>query len=109
MPYTAGQPNQGADPSLDKKDASGSGALQIQVGPDGTLTASPAGSKTAAKPATAKPVTKKPITTPNGAPESPMVSGARGGRPVGGGTSKKSPAAIAKPRTPSGNPSTKKG
>jgi hypothetical protein len=44
--------------------------------------------------------------TPNGTPEDPAVSGSRGGRPVGGGESKKSPAAIAKPKTSNGNPAT---
>lgn len=38
--------------------------------------------------------------------EPPAVSGARGGRPVGGGQSKQSPAAIAKPKTGAGNPKT---
>lgn len=41
----------------------------------------------------------------NGGPEAPASSGARGGRPVGGGKSKQSP--TAKPRTPNGNASTK--
>ena len=44
--------------------------------------------------------------TPNGTPEDPAVSGARGGRPIGGGQSTKSPAATAKPKTKNGNPST---
>ena len=59
--------------------------------------------------APAKPASDRPATapaTPNGTPESPKVSGARGGRPVGGGTSPKSPAAMAKPKTSSGNPKT---
>lgn len=47
-----------------------------------------------------------PGDTPNGTPEAPGVSGARGGRPVGGGESKKSPAAQAKPKTSNGNPKT---
>lgn len=42
--------------------------------------------------------------TPNGTPEDPKLAGKRGGRPAGGGTGKQSPAAIAKPRTPKGNP-----
>ena len=46
--------------------------------------------------------------TPNGTAEAPAVSGRRGGRPVGGGTRKQSPAAMAKPKTNTGNPSTKK-
>ena len=57
-----------------------------------------------AAPAAAKPAAKP---TPNGTGESPKVSGARGGRPAGGGESKKSPAATAKPKTDNGNPSTK--
>jgi hypothetical protein len=48
-----------------------------------------------------------PTPTPNGTPESPKVSGDRGGRPKGGGTSPASPAATAKPKTRTGNPSTK--
>ncbi len=51
---------------------------------------------------------KAPAKTPNGTAEAPGVSGARGGRPAGGGTSKTSPAAVAKPKTANGNPSTKK-
>lgn len=43
---------------------------------------------------------------PAKAVEPPAVSGARGGRPVGGGQSKRSPAAIAKPKTGAGNPKT---
>ncbi len=49
----------------------------------------------------------KPAATPNGTPESPKVSGDRGGRPAGGGNSPQSPAATAKPKTRTGNPSTK--
>lgn len=48
-------------------------------------------------------------TTPNGTPEAPSVSGGRGGRPKGGGSSKKSVQGQVKPRTSSGNPSTRKG
>lgn len=44
--------------------------------------------------------------TPNGTPEAPGVAGGRGGRPPGGGQSKQSPQAIAKPRTKQGNPKT---
>lgn len=47
--------------------------------------------------------------TPNGTPVAPSVSGAQGGRPTGGGTSKQSPQAQTKPKTASGNPSTKTG
>jgi hypothetical protein len=43
--------------------------------------------------------------TPNNTPEAPGVSGARGGRPTGGGDSPQSPAAV-RPRTRKGNPST---
>lgn len=49
---------------------------------------------------------KEAPTTPTGTPEPPAASGARGGRPVGGGESKKSPAATAKPKTVRGNPKT---
>jgi hypothetical protein len=49
---------------------------------------------------------KQKTATPNGTPESPNVSGARGGRPRGGGTSAQSPQAQTKPRTPNGNPRT---
>lgn len=47
-----------------------------------------------------------PPDTPNGAPEPPGVSGRRGGRPIGGGTSRQSPQAQTKPRTGRGNPKT---
>jgi hypothetical protein len=65
--------------------------------------------------ATVKPAAKKAApaapakktATPNGTPEAPKVSGGRGGRPVGGGSSAKSPAATARPKTSNGNPSTK--
>jgi hypothetical protein len=45
---------------------------------------------------------------PNGGGEASQVSGARGGRPTGGGTSKKSPQRAIKKTTPSGNPATGK-
>lgn len=45
--------------------------------------------------------------TPNGTPQAPAVSGGRGGRPRGGGSSTQSPASTAKPKTRNGNPSTK--
>lgn len=45
---------------------------------------------------------------PNGGPVAPGVSGAQGGRPAGGGTTKKSPQRQTKPKTSSGNPSTKR-
>lgn len=45
---------------------------------------------------------------PNGSPAPPGVTGPTGGRPAGGGASKKSPKATLKPRTGTGNPSTKK-
>jgi hypothetical protein len=51
---------------------------------------------------------KQKPPTPNGTPESPAVSGGRGGRPAGGGTTPQSPQRQTKPRTPSGNPSTRK-
>ncbi len=54
------------------------------------------------KAAPAKAPAKK--ATPNGTPESPSVSGARGGRPTGGGSSANSPAKTAKPRSANGNP-----
>lgn len=50
---------------------------------------------------------KGPQAGPNGTGESPAVSGSRGGRPVGGGTTPKNPVKQAKPRGPGGNPSTK--
>lgn len=65
-------------------------------GAGGAPAAAPAGAP-AGKPA-----------TPNGTPEDPKVSGTRGGRPRGGGTSPQSPAATAKPKTKTGNPSTNK-
>lgn len=43
---------------------------------------------------------------PNGAGEASQVSGQRGGRPAGGGTSKKSPQRTVKKTTSNGNPST---
>ena len=46
---------------------------------------------------------------PNGGPQAPQVSGAQGGRPVGGGKPAQSPQRQAKPRTSTGNTSTKKG
>jgi len=84
----------------------------IKLKPDGTLTATPAGSAPAkaapAKKAPAKKATpaKAPATGPNGTPVAPKVSGATGGRPRGGGSSAKSPAAMAKPKTRAGNPKT---
>jgi hypothetical protein len=97
-----GQPGAGgaAAPAPGGGGDGGDDSQVVKVDPDGTLKVAPAKK---ALPAKATP--KK--ATPNGTPEAPSVSGARGGRPVGGGTSKKSPAAIAKPKTASGNPSTK--
>ena len=43
----------------------------------------------------------------NGSKEPSQASGARGGRPVGGGRSRQSPQRQAKPRTGNGNQSTK--
>jgi len=113
IPYSKGQPSQDVDANLDKKDAPSA----VTVAPDGTLKVAPAApSKTAttkdgpnkggaaSTPASGQPSNGKAKTGPNGTPESPKVSGARGGRPVGGGTSPKSPAATAKPKTPRGNP-----
>lgn len=51
---------------------------------------------------------KKPADTPNGTPEAPSVSGARGGRPTGGGKPTQSPQAQTKPKAATGNPTTKK-
>lgn len=45
-------------------------------------------------------------TGPNGNPEDPKASGARGGRPVGGGQSKQSTQSKVKPQTKGGNPAT---
>jgi hypothetical protein len=59
-------------------------------------------------PAPAKAPAARAPATPNGTPESPKVSGARGGRPAGGGDSKQSPTAQSKPKTANGNPSTAK-
>jgi hypothetical protein len=53
----------------------------------------------------AKPAAQKP--GPNNTGEPPGVSGARGGRPVGGGRTANNPAKKAAPRGPGGNPSTK--
>jgi hypothetical protein len=108
IPYSKGQPAQDVDANLDKKDA----PAAVTVAPDGTLMATPA-KKTAAKTpakkvppakAVAPPAKKIAAKGPNGTPAAPSVTGARGGRPLGGGASKKSPAAIAKPRTANGNP-----
>lgn len=46
-------------------------------------------------------------STPNGTSEAPGVSGRRGGRPQGGGSSTQSPQSQARPKTSKGNPSTK--
>jgi hypothetical protein len=67
------------------------GAPGATAGPN-----APAPAKTAAPPA-------KKAATPNGTPEAPGVSGARGGRPACGGTSKQSPQAQTKPRSGNGN------
>jgi hypothetical protein len=45
---------------------------------------------------------------PSGGGEAPAASGARGGRPSGGGGGPNSPAATAKPKTSTGNPTTVK-
>jgi hypothetical protein len=67
----------------------------------------PGASPSESVPPATPPVSEKP-ETPNNTPEAPGVSGRRGGRPVGGGQSPQSPQAIAKPRTPRGNPKTGK-
>jgi hypothetical protein len=51
---------------------------------------------------------KQKPPTPNNTPEAPGVSGARGGRPRGGGTGTQSPQRQARPRSGNGNPSTRK-
>ena len=56
-------------------------------------------------PASGKPADGKARTGPNGKAEPPGASGARGGRPRGGGQT--APTKTAKPRTPRGNTSTK--
>lgn len=43
---------------------------------------------------------------PNGGPAAPQVTGAQGGRPVGGGRTPQSPQAQNKPKTSAGNPKT---
>ena len=50
-----------------------------------------------------------PPQGPNGGPQAPQSTGAQGGRPVGGGRTPQSPQRQIKPRTTTGNPSTKKG
>lgn len=55
--------------------------------------------------------TQVPFASPEmggGKPVPPQVSGGQGGRPVGGGKTPQSPQAQTKPKTPAGNPSTKK-
>lgn len=101
IPYTKGAPDQDIDPNLDKKDAP-----EAPVVPSATTKTKDGPNKGGAssQPASGQPSTGRKRVTPNGTPEDPSVSGARGGRPVGGGRSAKSPAAIAKPKTPNGNP-----
>jgi hypothetical protein len=50
---------------------------------------------------------KSKPATPNATPMAPGISGARGGRPRGGGTSAQSPQRQAKPRNGNGNPTRK--
>ncbi len=110
IPYTAGSPAEGTDPTLDKKDA----PQAVTVGPDGTLKvgaapakapakkAAPGAAKTAPSNTTAAPNAPKKApakATPNGTPESPKVSGARGGRPAAGTLPKKSPGVPKTPKT----------
>jgi hypothetical protein len=119
IPYSKGLPNADVDQNLDTSDKTAGEGLALKLKPDGTLTAAPpgapakkapakkaAGTTTPAPGAGSTPAKKAPAKGPNGTPQAPSVSGARGGRPIGGGTSKKSPAAIAKPRTSSGAPKT---
>lgn len=112
IPYTKGSPNEDIDSNLDKKDQPSS--LSLTVGPDGTLKATP---PTGASPSNAKPGAKATdpksmpasgqpkgkVTTPNGTGESPKVSGARGGRPTGGGKTANNPAKTARPRGAGGS------
>jgi hypothetical protein len=79
---------------------------QIPFAAPGAGGAPAAGPNTPVAPAkkTAAPAKK---ATPNGTPESPKVSGARGGRPAGGGSSTQSPQSQSKPKTGNGNASTK--
>jgi hypothetical protein len=74
------------------------GAGGAPQAPGGPATGDPNAQAPAAKKAPAK-----KAATPNGTPEAPGVSGSRGGRPVGGGTSRQSPQAQSRPRTPNGN------
>ena len=97
IPYSKGAPEADIDTNLDKSDKSASSALALTAGPDGTLKIAPSAP---AKKAPAKAPAKKAVpakATPNGTPESPKVSGARGGRPAAGSPPKKSPGV---PRTP---------
>lgn len=59
-------------------------------------------------PASGQPNSGRARKGPNGTAEAPGVSGARGGRPKGGGRTAGSPQKTAKPRTSSGNVSTRK-
>jgi hypothetical protein len=65
------------------------------------------GQPTSGAPATDDGTGQQAPGTPNGTPEAPQNSGRRGGRPLGGGNSRTSPAKTAKPKTSNGNPSTK--
>jgi len=59
-------------------------------------------------PASGRPSDGKKKTGPNGTPEPPSVSGARGGRPIGGGKTAANPTKTAAPKTAGGNQKTGK-
>lgn len=101
IPYAAGAPSDAVDPALDK------GASPPVITPPVTKDGPNRNAGTGSMPASGQPSTGLQKKGPNGTAESPKVSGARGGRPVGGGKSTASPASIAKPRTRTGAPSTK--
>lgn len=119
IPYTAGSPNEGVDPALNKKaqrqegivvtpSPTGDGSFNVAPAGGAKKTAAPA-KKTSAKPK--DPANKNPASTPasgqptgktakkatpNKTAESPKVSGARGGRPLGGGRPTANPTKTAK-------------
>ena len=99
IPFSGGSPAAGVDSSLNGKDA----PVLVTVAPDSKPAKKGAATTTPAPGAGSTPAKN---LGPNGTAQAPSVSGARGGRPIGGGVSKKSPAAIAKPRTGSGAPKT---
>lgn len=115
IPYTKGSPKEAPDPSLYKTAEQDSVVI-----PPGTTMTPPAGTAAPSvvkpapamkkalpkdapnkdpnsQPASGQPTGKTAIKkTPNGTAESPKVSGARGGRPVGGGKTPLNPTKIAK-------------